>query len=264
MGLVLVMLTPMQAISATEELTLAIQPILSEEKIQNTFQPLADYIAKATGRPVKVETAPNFLSYWNKMIQNKKNMLYFDAAHFTSYRAKKRGFRILAKIPDTISYSVIVRDTEMIFEPITELMGKTIASLGSPSIGAARLNGMFPNPMRQPIIVEVPDFQSGIKAILENRAYAAILPTPIVSQAMDNGSPINVVMTTEPIPHIALSASPDIDINTVNRIRQALIGASKREDGKIMLKKIGFPKFDPASPAIYKGQDKVLQAYWGY
>ena len=257
------LLSPALAVPADQDLILAIQPVLSEGKTRQAFEPLAQYISKVTGKKISISTMPNFMAYWSKMVAGQKSIIYLDAAHFTAFRARTQGYRVLAKIPDSVSYTLVVRDADMVFDP-SELIGKRIATLGSPSIGAARLNSMFPNPMRQPIIIEVADSQTGISMLLDNKVFAAIIPTPIVGQAMAQGDAISVVTTTEPIPHIAVSASPDIDKNTVDKIRRALTTAAEQPDGKTMLKKIGFAKFDPANEAIYTGQDNILKEYWGY
>jgi len=245
------------------DLRLAIQPVLSEARTQKVFEPLAKYLEAKTGRKVKILTMPNFLAYWDLVRRPNQYDLSFDAAHFTDYRANKENFDVLAKIPDFVSYSVVVRQENLVFEP-SELVAKSVATLGAPSIGAARLNAMFPNPMRQPTIIEVPSSEAGMKMLLEGKVFAAILPTPVVSQYMSDQAPIAVVSTTEPIPHIALSASKSLDSATRNEIREALISASKTKDGRAMLQKIGFPKFDPATSKIYSGQARILKEYWGY
>ncbi len=79
-----------------------------------------------------------------------------------------------------------------------------------------------------------------------------------------SGAAINVVMTTDPIPHIALSASTSLDTATRGVIRQAMLQAHQTERGKAMLKAVGFERFEPASASVYKGQAELLQQYWGY
>ena len=103
-----------------------------------------------------------------------------------------------------------------------------------------------------------------MKMLLDGKVFAAILPTPVVSQYMTNQAPIAVVSTTEPIPHIAVSASKKLDADTRKAIREALIDASKTKEGREMLQQIGFPKFDPADTGIYQGQARILKEYWGY
>lgn len=252
------------AISADpSELRLAIQPVLSESRTRAAFAPLADYLQKVTGKKVVIKTMPNFLSYWDLVRKPEQYDLSLDAAHFTDYRADKGEFEVLAKIPDFVSYSIVVRQDNLVFEP-SELTAKSIATLGAPSIGAARLNAMFPNPMRQPAMIEVSSAEIGMQKLLSGEVFAAILPTPIVSQFMGNNAPLSVVSTTEPIPHIALCASLKLDAATRENIRTALIGASATAEGQQMLRNIGFAKFDPASKQIYQGQAGILKQYWGY
>lgn len=247
----------------SKPLVLLVQPILSAQQTVRAFTPLCHYLGALAGRSCRVHVMPNFIAYWDRVRRNTGYDLVIDAAHFTDYRAQKFGFDVLAKIPDTVSYSLIVQEDNLIFDPI-ELTGKRIATLGPPSIGAARLAGMFPNPVRQPIIIEVDSAEEGMRRLLAGRVDAAILPTPLVSRQMSAGGGVAVVMTTEPIPHIALSASPKLDARLRQQFRTALVTAEDNETGRAMLKEIGFPRFDPADPSLYTGQSNILREYWGY
>lgn len=267
--MLLALFLPMPAMSANilkaepGDLVLIIQPILTEEQTQRAYQPLAEYLSKVTGKRCVIRTLPNFLAYWEIARQDSGYHLVLDAAHFTDYRAQKMGFKVLAKIPDTVSYSLIVGAGALVIDPI-ELVGRTVATPGAPSIGAARLNAMFPNPVRQPIILDSGTAEEGIQMVLKNKAQAAIVPTPLVSQQMAQGGGISVVTTTEPIPHIALSASPKLEADVREKIRAAMVNAGNTEDGKKMLKGINFERFDPANEKIYAGQSSILKEYWGY
>ncbi|MCI0518124.1 MAG: phosphate/phosphite/phosphonate ABC transporter substrate-binding protein [Woeseiaceae bacterium] len=258
---VLLLASPVRA--ADRDLVLAIQPILDEQQTRKAFQPLCDFLASATGRNCTLFTSSHFYPYWEAARQGKQFNLVLDAAHFTDYRVQKHGFEVLAKVPDSVSYSLITRNDDLIIDP-AELVGKRVATLGIPSIGAARLNSLFPKPTRQPMTVEVPDADRGIQMLLEKKVDAAILPTPVVSQHMARGASVNVVMTTDPIPHIALSASATLDPATREVIRQAMTKAHLNDRGREMLKAVGFERFETASASIYKGQATVLQQYWGY
>ena len=250
------------ASAASDELVLAVQPILDEEQTRKVFKPLCEYLTQATGRPCRLFTSPNFYAYWDTVRQSTAFNLVLDAAHFTDYRIQKLGYHVLAKIPDTVTYTLVTRDNDLMLDA-TELVGKRVATLGIPSIGAARLNGLFPNPSRQPVVVEV-GAEKAMRLLLDGKVSAAILPTPIVSQQMASGAGISVVLTTDPIPHIALSASSSLNAITRNAMRDALLRAHTSEAGKKMLKQIGFERFDPASTNVYMGQGKILKEYWGY
>jgi phosphonate transport system substrate-binding protein len=250
------------ATAATDTLTLAVQPVLSEQNTQTAYRPLCQFISEVSGLGCEVRTVPNFLSYWQATYKGAYD-LFFDAAHFTDYRAQKLAYDVLAKIPDGVSYTLIVREDNLAFDA-SELVGKSIATLGPPSIGAARLEALFPNPTRQPTIIEVASAEEGVKKVIDGEAAAAILPSPFISQQMAGGAPIAVVSVTPQIPHIALSASPEVDAAVRKRISDALLGASRSPRGQAMLEAIGFPGFDPADATIYAGQSDILRSTWGY
>jgi phosphonate transport system substrate-binding protein len=263
-GALVAMLNPLgdAASAADGPLVLLIQPILSEEKTKEAYRPLCEYVQQVARRPCELKTQPNFLAYWDGIRRNNYDLV-LDASHFTDYRVQKMGFSILAKIPDSVSYSLIVPDSNLVFDP-AELVARRIATLGPPSIGAARLNAMYPNPLRQPQPVEVASAEEGMELLLAKKVDAAILPTPLVSQRMSQSGGIAVVLTTEPIPHIALSASPRVPQDLQQRIRDGLLKATETDAGRKMLKGIGFERFDPATPAIYANQGNILKTYWGY
>ena len=253
--------TPARA--AGDTLVLLIQPILSEEQTKKVFQHLVDYLEKASGKKCVIRTMPNFIAYWDTLRRAGSYDLVLDAAHFTDYRVQKQGFKILAKIPEAVSYSLIVPEGSLVLDP-TELTGKKVASLGPPSIGAARLNAMFPNPVRQPVIIEVNSAEEGMDLVVNGRVHGAILPTPLVSRQMATRGGVAVVTTTEPIPHMALSAAPTVEETVRERIKAALLNAARTDEGKQMLKGIGFERFDPTGPDVYANQGSILKEYWGY
>jgi len=255
--------SPRPASAAGSELVLAVQPIMEEGLTRKAFQPLCDYLAQATGQPCRLLTSPNFYAYWDTVRQGTAFNLVLDAAHFTDYRVQKLGFHVLAKVPDSVTYTLVTRDSDFVVDT-GELVGKRVATLGIPSIGAARLNGLFPNPSRQPVTVEVGAAEQAIRLLLGGKVNAAILPTPIVAQQMASGGGLAVVLTTDPIPHIGISAAPSVDANTRGALRKALLSAHTSEDGKKMLKQIGFERFDAATATVYSGQASILKEYWGY
>lgn len=247
------------AVATGAVLNLVIQPILPPEQTKKAFQPLADYLSRETGHQVRIVTAINFLTYWETMKKNDSYDLVLDAAHFTDYRAARMGYTVLAKIPDVVSYTVVVHESSDFLDP-EELIGKTVATIGSPSLGAVRLEEMFPNPLRQPVIIEVDNSIDSIDKVLGGKAQAAIVPTPLVGRYPT----LLTLQTTEQVPHIALSASPNVDKETREAIRKALVEADSSEQGQAMLKAINFPAFEATSTSVYTGYATLLEGVWGY
>ncbi len=238
---------------------LSIQPILPKAEILKAYQPLADYLSSKIGHTVKIKAYSNFLTYWTQMRRNDGFDLVLDAAHFTDYRAQKNHFDVLAKIPETVSFSVVTHEDNLVFDT-EELVAQKIATLISPSVGALRMLDLFHDPMRQPQIVYAKDSTEAARMVMDKRVFAAIIPTALVSQYEG----LNTVVTTESLPHMGFSASSHIPQAIRSRIQNALLTASETEEGKAMLAKLNFPAFEKANPEIYSGYNKLLKNVLGY
>lgn len=246
--------------SHAAEYSLAIQPILPQQDLKDSFQPLADYLSAATGHTITISTQRNFLFYWTKMRKGKKGFdLVLDAAHFTDYRVQTQGYTVLAKLPDTASFSIVTSEDTFVLD-VEELIGLRIATMPSPSLGALRLEELFPNPMRIPHYVWEQNTTIAVEKIKSGKIDAAIIPSSLAS-TYDN---LNIVMTTEPVPHMGLSASPDIPADVVEKIQQAVLNAYTTEKGKKMLAKLNIEKFEPANNATYSGYAELLKEVFGY
>lgn len=240
-------------------LNLYVQPIESVAKTEHAFQPLADYLSKKIGYTIHVKTEPNFLSYWELMRRDKNFDLVLDAAHFTDYRDQQQGYHVLAKVPDTVSFSLVTSGNLLLFDA-SELVGKTVASAPSPSLAGVRMAQIFPNPLRQPTLVPANNFEQALKLLREGKIEAALVPTPMVNG--DNS--VNTVMTTKPVPHMAFSASPRVSPAIREKIRKALLDANKDKQGEIMLQKLHYARFQPANNAMYRGYENLLDGVWGF
>ena len=188
--------------------------------------------------------------------------LVLDAPFYTDYRIQKQGHVPLVKVPGTISNSVITRPDAAILD-LSELVGKEVATITPPSPGSLILQQLFPNASRQPIIVSVKSSEHAIEMVLSGKVLAAIIPTPLVGQAMSQGKELFTVMTTTPIPHIAFTAGPDIDAQTRQKLVKGLLEATGTPETLEILKAIGFAEgFEMASPEIYLGFSEYLNQLW--
>ncbi len=246
--------------SHAEEYSLVIQPILPEKILIENYQPLADYLSEATGHTIKISTHRNFLYYWTKMRKGEPGFdLVLDAAHFTDYRVKTQGYKVLAKLPDTVSFSIVTSEDSFILD-VEELIGLRIATMPSPSLGSLRLEAMFPNPMRIPIFIWETNTTVAINNLLSGDIDAAIIPTRLASTYNN----LNIVMSTEPVPHMALSASPDVPAELAETIRKALVNAGDTVQGKKMLGELKLDHFEAADESIYDGYADLLKEVFGF
>jgi phosphonate transport system substrate-binding protein len=244
--------------TAAAELTFAVHPVLPQARTIQVYQPLAAYLSKATGQNIKLVTNSNFLTHWQAMKRGQYDLI-LDGPHFTDYRVKKMGYTVLAKLPEVVSYTLVANENQMVLEPV-ELVGKTIATTASPAIGALRLVELYPNPLRQPTIVETPDSEQAAELAVQGKVTAAIIPAPLVGRYPN----LTTVATTEQIPSPGISASPKVSPELQQALRRALLDAPNSPDGRKALEALNTPTLEAADNTSFQGLERLLEGMWGY
>ena len=130
----------------------------------------------------------------------------------------------------------------------------------SPSLGSLRLEELFPNPMRIPHFIWEANTTVAVEKILSGDIDAAIIPTRLASTYTN----LNVVLTTDPVPHMGLSASPDVPQEVAETIRNALVNAATTSQGQKMLSALKQEYFEPADETTYDGYANLLKDVFGF
>jgi phosphonate transport system substrate-binding protein len=241
-----------------ETIRFSVQPILEKEQTLSFYQPLVEYLESETGLDIQLFASVNFLTYWQQMLGGEYDMV-LDAAHFTDYRIENLDYYPIAKVPGTVSYSLVTGQDLFVFEP-SELIGRKVATAAPPSMGMVRLQELFTNPLRQPVIVESNNMEKVIAMVESGKVDAAIVPTPLLNNYPD----LNVVTTTEPAPHVTFSVSPNVSEASRQKLQDALLQAASTDKGQAMLQKINFGGVEKPDPEIYSGFAGLLSETWGY
>ena len=252
-------LSTLSANVLAEKYNIAVQPILPPEQIKLSYQPLAKYLSDKTGHEFVIKTQRGFLSYWVRMKKGKDMHFILDAAHFTDFRIQRKDYKAIVKLPNTVSFTVVTNEENFVFD-MDELISKRIATMSSPSLGAVRLNEMFPNPVRLPFYIQVSDSVEAVNKVLDGSVDAAIIPSPLVG----NYDSLNSVISTEPVPHMALSASPEVPDAVIQSVKKLLLDAPNTADGKKMLADMNIELFQDANQQIYAGYSDLLEGVFGY
>jgi ABC-type phosphate/phosphonate transport system substrate-binding protein len=119
---------------------------------------------------------------------------------------------------------------------------------------------MFPNPVRLPFYIEASDSVDAVQRVLDGYVEAAIIPSPLVG-SYEN---LNTVISTEPVPHMGFSASPEVPDEVAAAVKQALIQAIDTPEGKKMLEQMRIEYFEDANDAVYAGYAELLDGVFGY
>ena len=99
-----------------------------------------------------------------------------------------------------------------------------------------------------------------VNKVLNGTVDAAIIPSPLVGSY----SNLNSVISTDPVPHMALSASPEIPDEVALAVKQALLDAPGTPEGKKMLAEMKIEYFEDANEELYAGYAELLDGVFGY
>ena len=223
------------------------------------FAPLTEYLSEASGHDLTLRLPDSSLEHWQAMGTADDYHLVLDEGHFTDYRVRNLDYRVLAKVSGVSGFSVVTGPATVFVEP-DELYGEPVASPAPPSLAALRLVELFPDPIRAPILVEVGSYDEGIRRVINGDVTAAIVPSSMVRAHPQ----LNVVMSTQLGPGMALSASPAVPGETREVVRRAFLAARDIDAGRRALASAGLAGFEPASAALYEGYDRLLRGTWGY
>lgn len=245
--------------SHAETWRLGVAPLLSPQEASQRYAPLLRYLSEQTGQQFELVTSRNFMAYWQKMLQPEAMHFQLDGSHLAAYRMDRRQHRLVARLDGLVSYTLIARADDLIIDP-EELLNRRIAFLPSPNLSAILFSRIFDNPMRQPRPVPVANADAAMEAVRTGKADAAFVPTPFLQRYPE----ASVVLTTEQMPGMTVTAAPGVPEEVVSALRDALLRAHEDPKGQAALERLRFVQFIPADAAEYRGLGELLKGIWGY
>ena len=258
-ALLLVLALGLAPLAQAEQYNLVVRSEGQGGDALSAFAPLADYLSEASGHELILQVPDSTLEHWQAMGQRDDYHLVLDEGHFTDYRVQSQGYQVLARVSGVSGFSVVTGPATVFVEP-DELYGEPVAAPAPPSLAALRLAELFPDPIRAPVLVEVASYEEGVRRVINGDVTAAIIPSSMVR----NHPQLNVVMSTQQGPGMALSASPAVPAEAREVIRRAFLAAQDIDAGRRALASAGVAGFEPASAALYEGYARLLRGTWGY
>ncbi|MFO7581954.1 PhnD/SsuA/transferrin family substrate-binding protein, partial [Guyparkeria sp.] len=125
---------------------------------------------------------------------------------------------------------------------------------------ALTLYQLFPNPVKQPDLVFRDTNRDVAQAVLDEEVRAAVIPTPLVG----GYTGLNTVVTTETLPFLAFSVSPEVHPRTADSLEQALVSFGRSEEGQEILQSNNLTDIVRANDNLYRGHSELLLGTYGY
>jgi len=245
-----------------EPLVLSAPPRENVELSKQLYEPLAQFLGNAIGRPVVYQYPRSWGVYRTEMVKGRYDLV-FDGPHFNSYRAEKLNHNILVRIPVVHEFAVITRP-EANVKNISDLAGLPICTHAPPNLGTLVLQSQFPNPVRQPIIRNTKGWDKIYEGVKTNRCKAGVVPIANLKRLDPNGR-MTILFRSKPMLNQALSAGPRLSPAEQNRIATALLSPQAAEPTALLRAryKVG-PSFVAANNRQYEGLSNYLRNEWGY
>lgn len=228
------------------------------------YAPVADYLTKVLKKRVVYKHPGTWGVYRTEMLKGKYDIV-FDGPHFNSYRAEKLRHNILVKIPIRHEFVVIVRKGEKRFNNIEQLAGRTFCTHAPPNLGTLTLLSQFPNPSRQPAIINTKGWKNIYNGVQSGKCTAGILPIINLKKYDATGTLAKIVWKNRALPNQAFSAGPRLNKKEQRMIASALVSSrSSAATSKLRAAYRVGEKFELATNQEYLGVSEYLKNEWGY
>ena len=253
-------------IAADDVITFTTAPTQSPAQTEKIYGPLVEYLAKTTGKNIKLVSARNFLEYTSKMRKEKYDII-FDGPHFVSWRMEHINHTPIARLPGKLVFAAMVKDGGVI-NNLQQLIGKKVCAVNSPNLATLMILDSFPNPVRQPVIVSQRSFKDAFQCLKQGKGYAAFIPIGFWKKFKEKGKTdgLRILYTTKkkPLPTRTFSISKRIDAATRSAIQQALLNTEGQEGAQPLLKRFRRKNFVDAPSREFKGLSRLLLSVWGF
>ncbi len=244
---------------AEDALTFAIAPFLPEAELMEAYTPVADHLSKQIEQPVELKLFSSYLAFWEATRSGSDFDLALDSAPVTDFRIQRQGWRVIARFEGEVTQSLVTREDDLVFAP-DELVNERVAVQPTPSVSALTLYQLFPNPVKQPDLVFRDTNRDVAQAVLDEEVRAAVIPTPLVG----GYTGLNTVVTTETLPFLAFSVSPEVRPNTADALEKALVTFGRSDAGQEILESNNLTDIVRANDNLYRGHSELLQGTYGY
>ncbi|MES1216384.1 MAG: PhnD/SsuA/transferrin family substrate-binding protein [Bacteroidota bacterium] len=220
---------------------------------------------------VQVQTVASFTleEYVHKLDQG-----YFNFTIFNGIKAleeQKNGYSIVGKVGDDDSYrGVILVNKDSVIRDINDLKNKSIASPGQAALAGHMMpmlylhkNGIDVN--KDIRLVYCSSFESAIMNVYLGKSAAAFSWITnwksFIKRRPEIAAKVDLKWETPPLINTAILFRNDMDKETADELKNLLFTLHESEEGKNILDKIGFTKFEPADSNTYQPVKRFMTEY---
>jgi len=231
-----------------------------------TYDPIAEYLSKVSGQTVRYEYSRNWLSYMSKLQEDYYDVV-FDGPHFISWRMARYGHMPLVRIPGSLDFIVMVRADNANVTQLSDLAGRSACGHAPPNLATLTFQAQFPNPSRQPYLIELTGFPNIFQAVLDGKCDAGVVPSKIYAKLNkgDKQNTSRVIFQSKPLPNQGFSASTRVPPELQAKFVAALLAPeAEKPTAKLRARFAGGKAFIAANRQEFEGLGYLLKDMWGF
>ena len=251
--------------SAQNELVFAVTEGVTYQatpkEIRDKFAPLADVIAKATGRRVRTVLVPSYNEVRAGLAKQEYDVAFIHPAHVSMAEIKAGRYKAVAWTTGFTEYTVsMLMNASEPLKTLDDLRGRTVVTPDPDSITAWMVRAMFrtqkltttnarevsPSTVR----VIATRYQDAVPFYLENSFadVGATAANAVVKGWTDKGGKVLVKSRSVPIKQFIVSSKMPADEQ--QRIRDALLNIKDVKGGREALETVGYKGFVAPNPDV--------------
>jgi len=230
-------------------------------EIRDKFAPLAEVIAKATGRRVKTVLVPAYNDARAGLARQEFDVAFLHPAHVPMAEIKAGRYKAIAWTQGFTEYtaSVLIPGTTPL-KSMRDLNGRTLVTPDPDSITAVMVRAMFRgekltatadrDPPATAVRVITTRYQDAVPFYIENGfAQAGVTAANSVVKAWtDKGG--KVLVRSRPVPIKQFIVSTKLPAEEQQKIRDALLTLRDSKPGRDALEAVGYRGFVAPNPEV--------------
>ena len=268
----MVIASPVSAANA--ELIMGVLPRRNPSEIVGMFNPLAQHLSRELGRPVKLETAPDYRSFWEAVAAGRYHLVHYNQYHYVRSH-KKFGYHVIAKNEEahrsTLAGALVVRKDSAL-KSLQGLRGKKIVFGGDKQ---ALVSYILPTYLLRQAGLKQGDYSEDFAQNPSNVALTVffhqadaggigdnVFETKAVRDKVDVAQMAHLV-TGEPVAHLPWAVRADVPMVERLRIQQILLRVKDAPNGENILKAGALTGLVIAEDSEYNAVRRIIKAVTG-
>lgn len=227
------------------------------KEIRDKFAPIAEVLAKATGRRVRMQVVPSYNEVRAGLAKQEFDVAFIHPAHVSMTEIKEGRYKAVAWTTGYTEYMVsVLADKDSPLKGLDDLKGRTLVTPDPDSITAAMVRAMFrvekiPTSKEKQapagsVRVTTTRYQDAVPFYIENSfaQAGATASNSVVKKWTEKGG--KVLYRSRPVPIKQFIVASRVPADEAQKIREALVGL---RDPKA-LETVGYKGFVAPNPDI--------------